>query len=194
MPHMNEIGIVAMVLICIVGFALYSALIVLPCWIIAKRRSISPPWWQWLIPLWNMYIAFRIGKGSNKLISFSFLLLLAGIGGVALREQAQSFVIVGIFLLIVSFVIGIYVVYMWLKNMSVLAGRHPLFLPVVMLILPVVLALIGGVLIGQKVVSPEEVRGCENVISLISWVIFLIIALRTPREPLGNEEFVLGKE
>lgn len=194
MPQMNETGMLAMVLICLVGFVLYSIVVILPCWIIAKRKNIAPRWWNWVIPVWNLYIAFRIGNGSLKKLFLSLVFFLAGIGAFALQDQAQFFAIAGIVLFVLSLVVGIYVAYNWLRNMSILAERHPMLLPMVMLVIPCLLALVGGALVSQGVISPMEVRGSENLISFITWIIFMIVALRTPRSEPSEPDFILGKE
>ncbi|SIO19112.1 hypothetical protein [Halodesulfovibrio marinisediminis] len=194
MPQMSETGVVAMVLLCIAGFTLYSILVVLPCWVIAKRRNIAAPWWHWIIPIWNMYTAYRLGNGSNTKLLLIIILLLVGVGAVALQEQAQAFIIGSVVLLSCSFGLGIYVLYCWLRQISVLAGRHPLFLPIVMFIIPLLLALIGSALMVQNIVTPAELKNFENIISLATWIIFLVVALRTPREALSNSFFILTKE
>jgi uncharacterized membrane protein YedE/YeeE len=69
-----------------------------------------------------------------------------------------------------------------------------MLLPMVMLVTPCVLALVGGALVSQGVISPMEVRGAENLISFVTWIIFMIVALRTPRSNQSEPDFVLGKE
>lgn len=194
MPQMNEVGVMAMLLLCLAGVTLYSILVVLPCWIIARRRNIATPWWYWILPIWNMYTAYRLGNGSIIKLLVVILLALVGAAAVAMQEQMQVLAIVGMALFACSFALGIYVLYNWLRQMSVLAGRHPQFLPVIMFVMPLLLALAGSALLVQKVVTPSELEGFENIVSFVTWVVFLIVAFRTPKEELSNSYFTLTKE
>lgn len=194
MPHMSETGLLAMGVLCLVLFTLYSILVVLPCWIIATRRNIAGGWWNWVIPLWNLYIAYSLGKGSLKNGFAIIVFLLIGVGAVAFQDQSPLYLAVGGISFFISFGMGCYVFYIWLRQMSILAGVHPQFLPVVMLVIPFLLAIVGATLVSFEMISPRRIDIAENVISSFTWVVFMIVALRTPREELSEPDFVLGKE
>lgn len=194
MPHMSETELLAMGVLCLVLVTLYSILIVLPCWIIASRRNIAGGWWNWVIPLWNLYIAYSLGKGSLKNGFAIIVFFLIGVGAVAFQDQSPFYLAVGGISVFISFGMGCYVLYIWLRQMSILAGVHPQFLPVVMFVIPFLLALVAASLVSLKMVSPTYVNIYDNVISSFTWVVFMIVALRTPREELSEPDFVLGKE
>lgn len=194
MPHMSETELLAMGVLCLVLVTLYSILIVLPCWIIASRRNIAGGWWNWVIPLWNLYIAYSLGKGSLKNGFAIIVFFLIGVGAVAFQDQSPFYLAVGGISVFISFGMGCYVLYIWLRQMSILAGVHPQFLPVVMFVIPFLLALVAASLVSLKMISPTYANIYDNVISSFTWVVFMIVALRTPREELSEPDFVLGKE
>lgn len=128
MPHMTGTGILAMFALCLVGITVYSFLIFLPCWIIAKRRNVAGSWWNWVIPLWNSYIAFRLGNGSMKQATVAALLLVAGVIGVVLKDVSGIFMVAGGVLLGSAVVMFFYISYNWLMQIGILAGVHKPFI------------------------------------------------------------------
>ncbi|MEZ0576888.1 hypothetical protein ACAG65_12785 [Halodesulfovibrio aestuarii] len=194
MPHMSETGILMMGVLLLAGFTLYSILAVLPCWIIATRRNVAGGWWNWLIPLRNFYVAYRLGNGSLKKAFLIIAFFAIGVGAVFFYEYSQVVVVVGSVSFLISSALGCYVLYCWLKQISILAGVHPQFLPVVMFIIPLLLALVGSSLVSLEIVPMRYIKFAENIISLFAWVVFMTVALRTPREDLEQTDFVFGKE
>jgi hypothetical protein len=178
---MTGTGMLAMFALCLVGITVYSFLIFLPCWIIAKRRNVAGSWWNWVIPLWNSYIAFRLGNGSIKQATVVALLLVAGAIGFVLKDISQIVMVAGGLLLGSAVVMFFYISYNWLMQIGILAGVHKHLLPMVLLVLQVtvVVGLVAYSILDLG--TTEYVGVIDNTVNLLSWIFFLIVAVRTPR-------------
>lgn len=181
MPHMTGTGMLAMFALCLVGITVYSFMIFLPCWIIAKRRNVAGSWWNWVTPLWNSYIAFRLGNGSVKQATVAVLLLMAGAIGVVLKDVSELFAIAGGMLLGSAVVMFFYISYNWLMQIGILAGVHKHLLPMVLLVLQVTVVVGLAAYSILDLGTTEYVGVIDNTVNLLSWVFFLIVAVRTPR-------------
>ncbi|MCG8529270.1 MAG: hypothetical protein MI749_01250 [Desulfovibrionales bacterium] len=195
MPQDSGIALAAMAVYTLLAFIIYSFVMLVPCWIIARRRGVAGGWWNWLIPFWNLYTAYKVGNGPMK--SGAVLLCLIAVGSVGVLFAASKTVMLGgTFLLFAALCLSFYVLYIWLRNISILAGVHPLVLPMVLLILPMAVSVLFTILAVARVLPADEVGMYQYVVTLVSWVIFAIIALCTPRKPLDKKDdgqFVLSK-
>ena len=197
MPHVTWFGFVVMGICSLLAFSIYSIIMLIPCWIIAKRRGVAGRWWNWIIPVRNLYFAYKLGDGPMK--QGGIILALTAFGAVAaVYHSAPKVVIVlGAFALLVALVLSLYVLFIWFKNIGVLAGVHPFLLPLLLLALPLVASIVIVVLTIQQVVSAGSASVFQYVISVVSWLIFVVVALQTPREPLQPDsaaDFQLSKE
>lgn len=182
-----------MTLLGLIGLWLYSIVLVLPCWIIACRTKQGGRWWNWIFPLWNLYAAFKLGKGLIKpSIVILVLILLAGVS-LPFKDNPYVFVFISVASML-SLLIFFYVFYLWLREISILADVHPSFLPMVMLVIPTLLAVFVVVLVMQQMLTLEQADFVEDVVGIATWVVFLIVALRTPKAKNQNLEFQLDKE
>lgn len=193
MSDIPMMGSGMMTLLGLIGLWLYSIFLVLPCWIIAYRTKEGGKWWNWVLPLWNLYTAFKLGRGPIR--PAVVILILIAIASVSFQFKESPYVFA--FLVVVLFLsvlLSIYVFYVWLRNVSILANINPYFLPMVMLVVPFLLGSFVVILVLQQVITPVQASFFENVVSIATWVIFFIVAIRTPKREAREAEFTFGKE
>ncbi|OBQ56228.1 hypothetical protein [Halodesulfovibrio spirochaetisodalis] len=194
MPNMGASGAAVMILIWCAEVTVYSIWKVLPCWIIAKRRNIAARWWNWVIPVWNFYTAYKLGHGSNRLLLLIIVLFTAGTAMLIANENSPAFLWGGRSLIIVGTGISLFVLYRWLMNIGILAGVHRHLLPLVLLVLQVMIAatLVAFTLTQEAFSKYNGV--IDNALYLLSWIFFMIVAIRTPRVELRDTEKTFTEE
>ena len=193
MSEMPMINSEMMTLLGLLGLWLYSIFLVLPCWIIAYRTKEGGKWWNWVLPLWNLYAAFKLGRGPIRPTIVILVLIAIVYLSFPFKESTYVFAFIAV-VLFLSVLLSIYVFYVWLRNISIIANVNPYFLPMVMLVIPFLLACFVVVLTLQQVITPVQAGFFENVVSIATWVIFFIVAIRTPKKEATEAEFRFGKE
>ena len=93
MPQDSGIALAAMAVYTLLEFIIYSFVMLVQCWIIARRRGVAGGWWNWLIPFWNLYTAYKVGDGPMK--SGAVLLCLIAAGSVGVLFAASKTVMLG---------------------------------------------------------------------------------------------------
>lgn len=164
------------------------AVALLPCFIIAKKNNFSASWWQWLVPFWNIYLAARLGRVPAK-TTFSCIFLAAFLFITATLGVTTSFILKGVAMgTLVCIILFFYVLYVWLMHLGELAGVHKHFLPVMMLVFPLILRTLfeASFYFGNKPVTGEELVG--SGISIGTWILFMIVAVRAPKDELQASE------
>lgn len=188
---------------------MFTMLYVAPCWILAVRKGISPSWYHWIIPFWNFFVAFKVGKGSLRLLALSLLLafvlgivlftasgvtmgllMLVGSGVDALFSLSGA-VLFCVLLALASYCVYIFAIWQWSKNISELAGVDPMILGVMLVVLPTLVPLLCNVTMFAGTISPLTSTVVSQLSLLASWITFMTIAIRTPKVTLQAETQVI---
>jgi hypothetical protein len=185
-------------MIIFLAFWLFTIFYIAPCWILVTRAGASPAKYHWLIPIWNLFVAYRVGKGSLLLLALSVvvliilasgfaympgvamgLLMAAGSGG-GVASLLSGTVIGLLSLAFLYYGINILIFWKWAKNISKMSGSDPKVLGAIT-IAPIVLPVLGNIGWVLGFISVEF----SSAVSLLSfagaWCMFMIIALRTSR-------------
>lgn len=174
-------------------------MLVIPCWILALRRNVAPHWIHWVIPYWNLFTAYKVGKGALKdmlitIVPFFVLcpLLIYVPGGVVAFAMAIGNGFEGMSLMValtcILFFLSIVVyglllssTWKWAKNISVLAGFQPIVLGVLLAIVPIGVPVVCGLFSLDGLISLRVAVAISLLTFVLAWVAFLVIALRTPK-------------
>lgn len=182
-------------LLIVFGHIIYVA----PCWIIAVRKNVAPSWIHWVIPFWNLFTAYRVGKGSLKLmlatvvlffLLWPILLSSPGIAMALIMAIANGFSglhLVGalafLFALLCLTTYGLYLfaLWKWAQNISGLAEANPTVLSVLLVLVPTGVPLVCSLLLLEGAISPAVSAVVSPLAFVLAWGTFLVIAFKTPK-------------
>ena len=184
MPEMSVLYSVFAIFIVIGSVTLSLAVTLLPCFVIARKKSFSAGWWQWLVPFWNIYLAARLGRVPVKTALTCFFLAILLLLTTALRLNTPFILKGAAIVAVVCLILFFYVLYVWFMHIGELAGMHKHLLPVMMLVFPSILRTLFEVAsyLGKVPVAGEDL--VSSGISIGTWMLFMIVALRTPKDEL----------
>ena len=165
----------------------------IPCWIIAYRRGVAGRWWYWILPLWNVYYAAKIGRVPRVpaviLVLLLFFLTIALEFGFEIPDVMN-----GVFFgVVIVFFLSFFLLYVWFMHIGELAGVHRHLLPQVMIVLPALVMLLGESLFYAGLITDVTQGIMGAAVSVGTWIFFFVVALRTPRVE-EEVEFVLSKK
>ncbi|MFA9394012.1 MAG: hypothetical protein ACERJ1_04775 [Halodesulfovibrio sp.] len=178
---------------------LCSILYVAPCWILATRKNVAPAWYHWVIPFWNLFAAYNVGKGSLKMLFgalalfFVFGIASAFAPGIAmglLMSVGDGFnsaplMSGGLFFYMAlglsAYGVYLYAIWKWAKNISEMAGVDPMVLSLLLVVMPAILPIVCSIALMMGLISPVVSSAVSPLAFVLAWVAFLVIALRTPK-------------
>ena len=179
--------------------AFLHVLIVIPCWILAVRKNVAPSWFHWVIPYWNLFTAYKVGKGSQKWLLIAIvmffilnyvLLYSPGVAMALIMAMGNGFegipfmgLLLTIFVLLCVGVYGVLLssTWTWAKNISVLAGFQPVVLGFLLVVVPSCVPVVCGLFSLNGLISLRATVAISLLTFVLAWVAFLVIALRTPK-------------
>lgn len=175
-----------------------SILHIVPCWVLATRKNVAPAWYHWVIPFWNSFVAYRVGKGSLKMlfgslalfiafcislafapgIALGFLMAIgAGFASAPLMSGALFFYVA---LGLSAYGLYLYAIWKWAKNISEMAGVDPMILGLLLAVMPTALPIVNSIALMMGMISWDVSSVVSPLAWGLAWVVFLVIALRTP--------------
>lgn len=184
------LGFLFLLILC--GQTLY----VVPCWLLAARKKIAPSWGHWVVPIWNLFIAYRVGKGPLKAVLIPAAILI--FFTLIIELMPMLLLVPGVLVLIsisiaVSFFCYLYGMVKWAKNIGDLIEGSQTSFVILLFGLPVLAPILFYTLVSQGLTSLEVASLLSILLVGCPWIAFMVLVIRTPK-CIANKSVPINQE